>query len=206
MTIILLALAWLGVLLAILLAGIYALYRAKRLEIGSKFSLGDIANLVSVLLAIFALAFTLAAQYQPRPKVSATFQQTLDKNASNVQLHEGETSEFQFRRGGGRLFLLLRNVGDAPVRRPTYIVSATPTTVQVQCAEEFPQFRPRTDPNVCQFNNLLYVNPDAQANIPHAFGFDLIVPDGVAQVQLQLQLTSESLSLTTYIVKVGILQ
>jgi hypothetical protein len=204
MKLILLALGWLAVLVVLLIAVVYGLHRAKRIELGSRFTLSDIANFVSVLLAIFALAFTLAAQYQPEPNVEAAFQQTLNEKASSTRLREGEASDFQISRGGGRLFLLLRNTGDAPLRRPTYIVTATPATVQIRCAEEFPQFRPRTDPNVCQFNNPLDIFPDSQAKIPHAFGFELIAPTDVAEAQVQLMLQSENLSLTTYVVKLRI--
>jgi len=157
-----------------------------------------------VLLAIFALAFTLATQYQPEPDISATFRQSLDRNAVDLQLRDGEPKQFEMKRGAGRLFLLLRNMGEAPLRRPTYIVSATPATVQIRCAEEFPQFRPTTEPNVCQFNSPQNVYPDSQRKIPSAFGFDLVAPENVGEVRLELMLQSENLSMLTYILNVRI--
>jgi len=101
-------------------------------------------------------------------------------------------------------FLLLRNTGEVPLRRPTYIIFATPATVQVRCAEEFPQFRPRTEPNVCQFNNPQDVHPDSLQRIPNAFGFELGAPENVAQVRLELMIQSENLSMHTYILDLHI--
>ena len=196
---------WLGGLLTVLVAVLYWLYRTKRLEVGSKFNLSDIANFVSVLLAIFALAFTLAAQYQPQAEITARFQQGLTETAPSIELLEGETSELQIKRGAGRLFLLLRNMGEAPLRRPVYIITATPATVHIQCAEEFPQFRPSTEPNVCQFNSPQDISPDSQRKIPSAFGFDFVAPNTLTQYRLELMLQSENLSLITYIVKVHIM-
>ena len=203
MKLILLALVGFAAVLAVLFAVLYCMYRKKLLELGPRFSLSDIANFVSVLLAIYAVAFTLATQYQPEPDIVATFRQSLDPNAVELQLHDGEPKEFQVKRGGGRLFLLLRNTGEAPLRQPIYIVVATPATVQVRCAEEFPQYRPRTEPNVCQFNNPLDVYPDSRRRIPHAFGFDLVTPETVAQVRLELMIQSENLS-HTYILALRI--
>jgi hypothetical protein len=67
-----LALPWLGLLLVVLAVVVWWLYRTNRVEVGSRFTLGDIANFVSVLLAIFALAFTLAALREPVPEIQAT--------------------------------------------------------------------------------------------------------------------------------------
>ena len=204
MTLLLLSLAWLAFFLTVLFVTGYFLYRKKLVEFGSRLSLSDLANIVSVLLATFALAFTLATQYQPEPHIAASFRQSLDQNAVEVQLHDGETKEFQVKRGAGRLFLLLRNTGEVPLRRPTYIIFATPATVQVRCAEEFPQFRPRTEPNVCQFNNPQDVHPDSLQRIPNAFGFELGAPENVAQVRLELMIQSENLSMHTYILDLHI--
>ena len=204
MKLILLALAWLAILLLLLGAVLYWLYRTKRLELKSRFSLGDIATFVSVLLAIFALAFTLATQYQPEPHIDASFRQSLDQNAIEIQLHAGEAKQFEVKRNTVRLFLLLRNTGEAPLRRPVYIIAATPATVQIRCAEEFPQFRPRTEPNVCQFNSPRDVYPYSQRKIPNVFGFGLIAPKSVGEVRLELIVQSANLSMLTYIVNVRI--
>lgn len=108
MNLLLLALVWLFVLLAVLAAVLSWLYRTKRLEVASKFTLSDVATFVSVLLAIFALAFTLALQHEPKPRVQTSARQSLRRDAVEVQLREGETGELKFRRGAGRLFFLLR--------------------------------------------------------------------------------------------------
>lgn len=107
MTLLLLSLAWLAFFLTVLFVTGYFLYRKKLVEFGSRLSLSDLANIVSVLLATFALAFTLATQYQPEPHIAASFRQSLDQNAVEVQLHDGETKEFQVKRGAGRLFFVV---------------------------------------------------------------------------------------------------
>jgi hypothetical protein len=60
MALIYLALIWTTILALIVALVVIVLWRLKRLDVPSKLTLGDIANGVSVLLAIFAVGFTLA--------------------------------------------------------------------------------------------------------------------------------------------------
>ena len=204
MKLIFIALAWLAGLLLVLAGTLYWMYRTKRLEVGSKFTLGDIANFVSVLLAIFALAFTLATQYQPDPYIEIAFRQSLDPKAPQIHLQDGAAAEFAMKRGGGRLFLLLRNTGDAPLKHPVYIITAIPVVVRIRCAEEFPQFRPSTEPNICQFNDPQDIDLDSRRKIPYAVGFELVAPPDISQVRLELMLQSENLSILTYVVNIHV--
>jgi len=209
-----LSVVWLLILLLALTVVLYILKRNRLLEVGTRFTLSDIANFVSVLLAVFALAFTLATVTDnPQPDVEVIFRQSLEKSQPevtlteldpNVELDESKISKFSIRRTG-KLFFLLENTGDGPLRNPIYIVTAKPVETEVKCAEEFPQFRPDTDKNICQFNNPQDVYPSSQSGIPSAFGFTLRIPPDVSTVNLSLMLLSSNTATRAYELELTVL-
>ena len=192
------ALVWLFIFLTVVCGVLYFLHRRKRLELNSTFTLGDISNSVSVLLAIFALSFSLATLSPAKPRIEANFRQTLSDDVPEIGLQDGKTERFKIKRDGGRLYIYLSNFGDASLKRPIYLISAKPGTIQIRCAEEFPQFRPATEPNVCQYNSPMDIYPEAENRIPTAIGFSLTAPEDVTEVELDLIIQSENLSTLTY--------
>jgi hypothetical protein len=131
MRLILLALAWLAVFVALLGGILYWLYTKKRLEVGTKFSLSDIANFVSVLLAIFALAFTLATQYQPEPRIESDIGAA--GHESHVSVNGGTLNvEVDASRHAFDFSIAFRNVGHAALRKPLVMFDADPATVRFE--------------------------------------------------------------------------
>jgi len=180
MRLILLALAWLVVFLALLATVLYWLHRKKRLDVGTKFSLSDIANFVSVLLAIFALAFTLATQYQPEPRIEADIQAAAHE--SRVILNNGALNiEVDANRNAFDFSIVFRNFGDATLRKSLVIFAADPARVR---------FEPRqlSEPGLSDFL------PFSQIRLGYRIDTRVIIPQGVEAFDVVIHVSGDNMN------------
>ena len=107
---------WAGILTVLLVAAFLALWRSGRLELQSKLSLGDFSNIVSVLLAVFAIAFTLAAQQEPRADLVVKVTTALQASAPQVFLNPSRRASLSILRSTSKIYFLIENRGNSQSR------------------------------------------------------------------------------------------
>ncbi len=134
-----------------------------------------------------------AERERRQPKVEVSFRQSLQVGSSETKL-AATVHKFELIGSPAKIFFLVRNFGTAPVAKPTYLLTATPSTVRVICAAEFPQGRPSTDPNRCQFNGIRDIAPMSVTKMPDALGVELQFPDGTSEFNLEFALWGVNLA------------
>ena len=132
-----------------------------------------------------------------KPKLEVSLRHELKTTSPEWRFPARGELELKIPQHSAKVFFLLKNTGNAPVLRPTYIFVADPETVKVACAAEFPQYRPSTEGNICQFNSPSNLAP-TENGLPHAVGHDLQIPTELSIVGLEFMLLCENIPMQSF--------
>jgi hypothetical protein len=136
------------------------------------------------------------------PDVRVALRLDLAVGAREVNLSQGKTSTISGATNPANVFLILRNMGTSPFVQPTYIVTASPNTVRVDCGKQHRVGTFSVAPNVCQFNDSRNIELFSQEEIPTEFDFTVTNPGGNGFATLDIILLGRERPIQEYRVTV----